>query len=406
MSANDNENGRSLRLFSWDQYNRAIRNILQDSGTDRMPLEVLIMLCLLFNQYDIFQCEYSAAYMHIKMGLKLVQDWSRRLEQRPSPSELSSATSSMIRDHVAPMLIRLDVQAALLMHSEAHSPAYDELTNTEPPTIPQDFITFSEARRAFDQTASYMFNVLGKRAEHANARGIARVRTIYEQWWLAFGSLVARHPVRLGTDDDRAIRLLRIYYNFARIVLDTHHNTDEMGYDGQTERFELMIQQAQDIVQFPAHKDRDLNTQPFSFDIALASPLNFIGARCRVPRIRRQAIHYLKTQERSSWNTEHCALIAQYLLETEEKGLGVVTECSQITSKHRIRRVLTEVCFDEEHIKLTYVHHPYSKDTPINVAILPLRQPHDVVTTAGAVELDQMPTFDYAATSKKQRSSR
>lgn len=47
LQAKDNDQGRALRVFSWAQYNAAIQQILQDTSTDRMPLEVLIVLCLL-----------------------------------------------------------------------------------------------------------------------------------------------------------------------------------------------------------------------------------------------------------------------------------------------------------------------------------------------------------------------
>lgn len=306
--------------------------------------------------------------MHIKMGLKLIEDWS-------SVTTMPTMTSDeMIREHAAPMLCRLDVQACFLMHSEAHSPPYDQLTKTNPPTIPPNFGTFPQARRLFDHAASFMFNALGKRMEDYNPKGVTKAREVLESWWLAFGSLVARTPVRLGSDDDRAIRLLRIYYNFARIVLDTHHDGDEMGFDQQTERFQIMVQQARDLDLFPS-TGAGSATQPFSFDISLASPLNFVGARCREPQIRRQAIALLRAAVKSSWNCEHCATIAQFLLQVEEEGLGEVVRCQDIPSKWRVRRVMTEVCFEEDHIKLTYVRHPYTESVPIKVAILPLNHP-------------------------------
>ena len=109
---------------------------------------------------------------------------------------------------------------------------------------------------------------------------------------------------------------------------------------------------------------------------------------CRVPRIRRLAISRPKAVEKSSWNCEHCALIAQYLLETEETGLGTITHCEEILSEKRIRRIMTEVCFEEAHNKLTYVWNSYSQETSINVAILPLKQPGGIVSTYGSVELN------------------
>jgi hypothetical protein len=47
LQARDNELGRRLRLFSWAQYNNAIQHVLRSSSTNSLPLEVLIVLCLL-----------------------------------------------------------------------------------------------------------------------------------------------------------------------------------------------------------------------------------------------------------------------------------------------------------------------------------------------------------------------
>lgn len=336
--------------------------------------------------------------MHIKMGLKLIEDWSR-------PATSSTLTSTeMVREHVAPMLCRLDVQACFLMHSEAHSPAYDQLTKTDAPLIPKDFDSFSQARRLFDHAASFMFNVLGKRKEDCNPTGVGKARDVFESWWLGFTSLVARTPVHLGSEDDRAIRLLRIYYSFARIVLDTHHDGDEMGFDKQTERFQTMVQQAQDLDRFPSTATEGA-TQPFSFDISLASPLNFVGARCREPQIRRQAIALLRAAVKSSWNSDHCATIAQCLLQLEEHGLGEVTRCEDIPSMRRVRRVMTDVCFDEDCIKLTYVRHPYTEVVPIHVAVLPLNHPGGPVTPDKIIDPHPTPPTRSSSSSATESNS-
>jgi len=142
-------------MFSWKQYNQAIQSILKDTSNNRMPLEVLIILCLLFNPYGNFLCDYAAAYMHIQSGLRLIQQWSDQAEGQAGPkSKATATTEDMIFDHVAPMLTRLNVQASFLMHSEAHAPPYTAFAKSEPPTIPADFKPFSEARQIFDHAAS------------------------------------------------------------------------------------------------------------------------------------------------------------------------------------------------------------------------------------------------------------
>ena len=405
LNAADSDRGRELRMFSWKQYNQAIKSILKDTSDSRMPLEILIILCLLFNQYDNFQCDYAAAYMHIQSGLRLVQQLSEQVSKRGSnqagvDSKPTGTAIDMIKDHVAPMLTRLNVQASFLMHSEAHAPPYTAFAVTEPPYVPADFMSFSEARQSFDHAASFMFHVLGKLPEDCDETKIPIVRDTYERWWLAFGSLLGRTPVRIGSDDDKAARLLRVYFNFARIVLETHHDKDEMGFDKQSERFDVMVQQSQDLVSQPDVLGHGPG-QPFSFDVSLASPLNFIGARCRVPHIRRQAIASLKSAVKSSWNSEHCALVAQYLMETEEKDLGDIDHCKAIPSENRVRRIYSDVSFEHSHVKLTYVRYPYTAESPIYLAILPLKQ-SSVVSTKGSFELPPIIMSQEAASSSPE----
>jgi hypothetical protein len=146
-----------------------------------------------------------------------------------------------------------------------------------------------------------------------------------------------------------------------------------------------MVQQAQDLESLPT-SGQEHRGQPFSFDVSLASPLNFVGARCRVPHIRRHAVSLLKSAVKSSWNSEHCALVAQYLLKTEESGLGPVTNCKDIPREHRVRRIYTDICFADCHIKLSYVRYPYTAETPVNVAIIPLKKSNNV-STDGSVEI-------------------
>jgi len=230
-----------------------------------------------------------------------------------------------------------------------------------------------------------MFHVLGKRPEECDEAKKPLVKDTYERWWLSFSSLLARTPVRLCSDDDRAARLLRVYYNFTRIVLDTHHDTDEMGSDHQTERFDVMVQQCQNVISLPPSSGENPG-QPFSFDVLLASPPNFVGARCRFPHIRKQAIRLLKTAVKSSWNSEHCALVGQYTMETEEKGLDTVDHCEDIPGENRIRRIYSDICFEEHHIKLSYVRYPYTAESPMHVVIVPLKVSR-IVLTEGSMEM-------------------
>lgn len=62
LQANDNERGRALRLFSWKQYNDAIHEVLRATATNSMPLEILIVLCLLVSACTQVRSDHSIAF--------------------------------------------------------------------------------------------------------------------------------------------------------------------------------------------------------------------------------------------------------------------------------------------------------------------------------------------------------
>lgn len=109
LNAKGNDHGRALLLLSWNQSNQAIQRVLQDASASRIPLELLILLCLVFDEYHNFQREYSAAYLHIRRGLRTVEQWSQD-NHNATKSTFGSTmhTTKMIRDHVAPILLLLD----------------------------------------------------------------------------------------------------------------------------------------------------------------------------------------------------------------------------------------------------------------------------------------------------------
>lgn len=394
MDISNSEKGRKLRMLSWRQYNQAIQNVLQETNAGRLPMEILLIFCLLFNQYEIFQCDHHAAYAHIKSGQKLLLEWSQTLEQsRTSPGATQTSTVvDMINEHIAPMVTRLDVQASMLMHSQAPSERYTQPAMTIDPIIPPIFDSFARARQIFDHCASWMFHNLAQRPEICDEAVKAGMRDVFERWWLAFSALLSQNPITFSSEEDKIARLLRVYYNFARIVLDTYQDLDEMGFDEQTERFRTMISYCQDAVR--PHRPGDHLRQSFSFDISSASPLFFIASRCRVPQLRRQAISILQAAEQCSWNCEHSAMIAQHLADTEESGLETITTCQDIPVANRVRRVHTKVSFEEAHIELQHISWPYSDKSSVNIAILPLRtNTEDSGETSGEL-LPQLPSND------------
>ena len=75
----------------------------------------------------------------------------------------------------------------------------------------------------------------------------------------------------------------------------------------------------------------NVNHQPvFSFDGSLLSSIFGVATRCRIRRIRRDAIQLLKIYPRREgfWDSEMAAKVAEWFVDTEEEGLRPDEEVS------------------------------------------------------------------------------
>ncbi len=59
-------------------------------------------------------------------------------------------------------------------------------------------------------------------------------------------------------------------------------------------------------------------------------------------------------------------------MDTEEHELSIVSPYKDIPEENCIRRIYSDICFEDWHFKLPYVRHPNSFESLVHVAAMPL----------------------------------
>ncbi|KAJ4320137.1 hypothetical protein N0V84_006024 [Fusarium piperis] len=146
------------------------------------------------------------------------------------------------------------------------------------------------------------------------------------QWLNMFEAFNKVQPCRGSGDLEKAYQVLRVNHTMATIMADTCLHSDESIYDSYTDRFLLLITQLTRLWVVSAETEDfslnwDLMYMPRSIiDIGWIAPLYFTAVKCRVHRIRLQAIKLLPCSghREGIWDSNIAACVARKVMEMEE----------------------------------------------------------------------------------------
>ena len=140
------------------------------------------------------------------------------------------------------------------------------------------------------------------------------------QWGVAFTSFLGVYGPKMGSWEARQAKLLQVHYHTATILVIGSLYAEEMLYDAYDEAFEIIVRLSAEL-----HQDLYARTsvKVFSIDMAIIQPLFVASTKCRVPKIRQQAIELLQAVPycEGIWNGQLMANIALRVRELEENGL-------------------------------------------------------------------------------------
>ncbi|KAL9116216.1 MAG: hypothetical protein Q9227_000587 [Pyrenula ochraceoflavens] len=407
------DQAETYRRFALQQYNKSIRLLTNAQKT--IPVEVVLISCLLFLCLENFQHNSVVAIEHLQAGLNILEEWRRtkgtKLRHQFSESD------EIIEDYLAPVFARIDLQVDTFIEEynrrtliiPANMPSQDR----EPP-VPARFLNMRQVRDCLEVTFRYHLQLLGLDSISTPRQPlckdtISRLCNTMADIYRRIGTLVDNLP-RKDPDMMRALAYLKIFYYIDKIMLQTGSNFSEMALDNHTDDFRQIVHWCQEYV---SRGTAELSPIRFSFrlDLGIVHICTGVATRCRDPTIRRQAIRLLRASRRREglWDSFMAANVAERIVTIEEQGLGVVSSCHDVPKSNRIQIVRIKYGINRSNvvshnsgpdddassqIRLEWMTYPYIDGvTPRKTEWVPMNPPH----TAAQSGLDPCPKPTFGA---------
>ena len=317
--------------FTMNQYGRALQSLLtfvRQSGDS--ATEIVLSVCVLFICFEIIRGNHNAVLLHTQSGMNLLMDAISKMSpirrRKEGPVPLSD---------IAPVFTRIDVQASDIMDS-APFERYAKFTKPlVPAPIPEIFDALTGSKQCLLEHQNYfMYKVREAGRSFGSIHNewpieerdrLEELREQYkgllERWFLAHDGLARRETAQRDNRAHRASGVLFVHYLLLRIALYRFPSQDEMSFDRFTSIFEKIVAASKNVLQFPISHDL-INKFSLSFDLGIAEPLFYVVTRCRVPRIRCEALDLLKKcpSNEGIWNSSLAARIGEGIIDMEQRS--------------------------------------------------------------------------------------
>lgn len=329
------------------QYNLAVSHLIEYLSLSHQDSRATLLSCLVFVWIEFLQNNLESAFKHLDSGLKILGDLSKNLPVSSLPEALGFYNAEDIYGSIHRYFTGLRSQAA--MHGSCSQlPEISTISRTTIEAvapIPPKFLSVFGSRSFLDTEINYVFGYLRQlrdKDHYASVdmlvlEGVRKERLErIGQWHLATIALRVAH---LGPNDTAQIlsfAYLELYSIFLSVILKTTLSGTEMMFDEYTSEFEEMIILAQSIIN--NHNADDVSA--LSFDMNIIPPLMFLVLKCRVLRLRRQAVALLRRgpEREGIWRRESVIKVCEWKMMMEEQGRGQLAETDILPASARIYR--------------------------------------------------------------------
>lgn len=360
----------SAHIVALKHYNDAIKHLRDFAPTMSTQPDVTMVLCLLFMCFEQLRSGDEACYIHLTAGLRLLYSWRCNTKSYASLSSFSRSTSDFINERVTPILQRLRVQFALCMDQRHTSSIIGTSPCLPAPSIPKLYTTLVAARIDYDRTMNYFFSTLEQQHSLESTILTHDIITTLKTWKQALD-----HSNIIQGDTSLQVctqKLLELYYHVSIIIIThTFHAENESVFDSHDDRFQLVVDLADDIV-----RDWTPNSQQykllFSFDLGLTPPMFLVASRCRRSSVRRRAldIMFQSSTYRGAWRDQYSALCAQRIIDIEEQNLIWLDTGPYVPEYQRIRKLSADLDEERGCIVMQYVCSPFTADSQICTTVI------------------------------------
>ncbi|KAL9047406.1 MAG: hypothetical protein Q9206_006810 [Seirophora lacunosa] len=355
--------------FALQQYNKAIRQLIQPSGKQSKPsLDTSLVACVLFACFETLRGHHGSALSHIESGVKILSQIDE--DERQSPKGTQPSQLCVPRECLDVVFARLDMQRVQLLGTRIMDVPLVK-KDTHPgftADIPPQFHSLEEARNSLEyqwnlclrQIINFehaeVFERGDESREHRDAydRDRRHHKKQCERWISAFQAFLDTNVDKIDSKAMQGAMVLKM--NACVTAMHIGVNAYDIlhlqtSWDDQLPIYEELIDMA--TVIFDAQDTstgREHRVKPiFQMDHSMIGNLFGIVHRCRDPYLRRRAIAllYKVPRQEGIWNSQLTARCAERIMNIEEAGLGVVTCAADIPDWARISDV--DVTFDPQH---------------------------------------------------------
>lgn len=333
-------------------YNRAIQLLLnQESNDSTETTAITLLVCYLFTCFDQLAGNNLQAMKHLRGGVEL----SRNIDKAILNNEdiYTDAEPSGVRAliyQVTRQIRRLDMQAVTFLVDWTPADTQETLMSQLPSSDNSAFRSLDEAA---DHLQILVVRALRLRNTEQQMSPVGKMPPLpaslkdivlwqLETWSNLFENTLqqGRSSYEIDSGTYPLISLLRLQHTTAWTFLGGYGAGREMDYDNFLPQFQQCVALAGDVA--AAHERYSGSLKPtFTPEIGIVPVLYIIGAKCRHPVVRREALSILRRRpiREAVWDSAFAARVVERVIEIEEAGFeesGMIQSMEQIAVWQRV----------------------------------------------------------------------
>ena len=327
--------------FMLQHYSKAIRCLQPHFLTkDRTSVRIALIACVVFVCLEFLRGHFKTAQAHLESGLKVLREKQGLSDENKDANDMVlffKPSHDATDDWIAEAFSRLQVQVELFRQSHRHRCLVLQFCNPGSPN--SVFHTINEAWQHIERSLNKIFILTEQGRRH---RVSEKPGAGYPSALLKYQQHVQEELARWLATYDASRNYLQSHpsESFAYLVLCTYHTManimanvclwldDECIFDRYTKDFVSLINHSANnrktslsSPRFLALSGSQTSTSRSVIDIGWIPPLYYTALKCRVHRVRLQAIRLLEcTSHREGiWDAKIAACVARKVMDVEEK---------------------------------------------------------------------------------------
>lgn len=332
--------------FTLQQYNKAIGYLREHrhSSQSAESTRIVLITCMIFVVLEFLRGRYQMGFVHLKSGIKLLSEG-----QSHQYGDQMSSIVLRSKDDFAQIAL-VDAFTRLSVHCSFYKDNAQEVlisvregNRADPYAIPSVFASVAEARRILDRIYGRIqfLRQSYPSSSSSSAKGESplshtqdRILIDLKKWKSARDAFIRQLTSTHAHIRDRmCFEIMSLYHSMATIMVSVCLDPDkEMTYDSDAHihAFACILAGCNELPQQlrllagqsppPTASEPKCAGMGFSVEMGFILPAFFTAIKCRVPRMRRQALYVLRSgmNREAGWDRRVVARMVEEVIKEEE----------------------------------------------------------------------------------------